>query len=133
MDNTVKNLKNSEDVIKPYIDKFFENKVLPGIMDFIRIPNVSPSYNPNWDIDGNQEKAAQFLANWVISENKNDLALNIYKEVKRMTFIYIEITPTRLSEARRVIIYDYLDKPPAFSGWSDGLSPTKPVVKDSQC
>lgn len=122
----------NDDIIKTIVYQLFEEQTLPGIMDYIRIPNVSPNYDPQWDTNGNQEKAVSFLANWVLSQNLKGLSLSIYKEKKRTPFIYIEVNPSRVSDKRTVLMYGHFDKQPAYTGWSDGLGPTTPVIKDGK-
>ena len=126
-----KNL-NSDDKIGPYVDQLFEKVTLPGIMDYIRVPNCSPNYDPQWNINGKQEKAAIFISNWVMNQNLKNLKLNIYKEQNRTPFIFIEVTPTRTGDNRNIVMYGHFDKQPELSGWSEGLGPTTPVIKDGK-
>jgi hypothetical protein len=120
----------NDDIIKTIVFQLFEEQTLPGIMDYIRIPNGSPNYDPQWDTNGNQEKAVSFMANWVLSQNIKGLSLSIYKEKKRTPFLYIDINSSRVSDKRTILMYGHFDKQPAFTGWSPGLGPTIPVIKD---
>ena len=38
--------------LKKYIDKQFTINILPNLKNFIRIPNLSPSYDINWKTNG---------------------------------------------------------------------------------
>ncbi len=122
----------NDDIIKTIVFQLFEEQTLPGIMDYIRIPNGSPNYDPQWDTNGNQEKAVSFMANWVLSQNIKGLSLSIYKEKKRTPFLYIDINSSRVSDKRTILMYGHFDKQPAFTGWSPGLGPTIPVIKDGK-
>ena len=37
---------------RKYIEKTFTYNTLPYLKDFIRIPNLSPAYDINWDKNG---------------------------------------------------------------------------------
>ena len=56
-----------KNIIENFVEKYFEKEILPNLMDFIRIPNLSPSFDVNWNINGLQDKAVLFIANWVIN------------------------------------------------------------------
>ena len=115
-------------IIKPYVDKFFGLRVLPNLMDFIRIPNCSPNYDSDWETNGNALKAANFLCDWIESLEMKDCTVNLVKDPGHTPFLYIEILPTNKDDDSTILLYGHLDKQPAFTGWSDGLGPQKPVI-----
>ena len=41
-----------------YIEEEFEKNILPSLMDYIRIPNLSKAYDPEWATNGLNEKTA---------------------------------------------------------------------------
>lgn len=119
-------------IVKPYIEKLFASNVLPNLMEFIKIPNISPSYDADWEKNGNSLKAATFLANWVQSLNLKKAEVSLLKDPGHTPFIYIDIKATRENDDRTILMYGHLDKQPAFTGWSEGLGPQIPVVKDGK-
>ena len=127
-----KKKNTNDDLIGPYVDKLFDTTFLPAITDYIKIPNCSPNYDQQWNINGKQEKAAVFISNWVLNQNLKNLSLNIYKEADRTPFIFIEVSASRKDDSRTIVMYGHLDKQPEFSGWSEGLGPYTPVVKDGK-
>lgn len=40
------------------VEKEFDSNVLPSLMDFVRIPNLSRDYDSEWNKNGLLEKAA---------------------------------------------------------------------------
>ena len=44
-------------LLKTYIEKEFDNKALPALMDYVRIPNLSRDYDAEWNTNGLLEKA----------------------------------------------------------------------------
>ena len=37
---------------------------MPFLMEFARIPDVSPAYDPEWEAHGELDRAAELLARW---------------------------------------------------------------------
>ena len=50
-----------------YIEKTFTSDTLPYLMNFIRIPNLSPAYDFNWKTNGLLEKCANFVLSYIQS------------------------------------------------------------------
>jgi hypothetical protein len=50
---------------KVFIEKEFMSNALPSIEDYIRIPNLSRFYDPEWNTNGLLEKAAHHILNWI--------------------------------------------------------------------
>lgn len=117
-------------IIEPFVTSFFEKDVVPGLMNFIKIPNCSPSYDQNWQTNGYQEKAALFIKEWVESKNLKNTNVNIIQEPNRTPFIYIEVEASKKDDNRSILLYGHFDKQPGLSGWSEGLGPQTPVIKD---
>lgn len=40
------------DDLNNYLKDEFQNNLIPNLSEFIKIPNVSRNYNPNWKTDG---------------------------------------------------------------------------------
>jgi len=47
------------------VEKEFDQNLIPSLMDFIRIPNLSRDYDKEWDSNGLLTKAGEHLAAWV--------------------------------------------------------------------
>ena len=82
-------LNRSKDYFEHY--KEFDEKALPSIMDLIRIPNLSPSFDPEWATNGKHEKAAKILLDWALSQNVKGIKGEILKMDGLSPLIHIEI------------------------------------------
>ena len=51
------------------INKFWDDKIIPALIDYIKIPNKSPSFDPDWEKHGHMDKVLDLAINWV-RENK---------------------------------------------------------------
>jgi acetylornithine deacetylase/succinyl-diaminopimelate desuccinylase-like protein len=111
-----------------FVEEKFETDLLPGLSDFIRIDNLSPFYDPEWNSNGKLEAAAKFCLDWVFKQEVAGLKGEIIKDEDKSPLIFIEID-ARDSE-KNFLLYGHFDKQPHFEGWAEGLGPTKPVIKD---
>ncbi len=110
-----------------FVDEKFENELLPGLSEFIKIDNLSPFYDPEWNTNGKLEAAAKFLLDWVFKQEVAGLKGEIIKDEDKTPLIFLEID-ARGSE-KNFLIYGHFDKQPHFTGWAEGLGPTTPVIK----
>ena len=53
----------SEEFIK-FLEDQFKAELVPNLQEFIKIPNVSRDYNPDWKTDGLQLKGISFMRDW---------------------------------------------------------------------
>jgi acetylornithine deacetylase/succinyl-diaminopimelate desuccinylase-like protein len=110
------------------VEEKFETSVIPGLCDFIRIDNLSPFYDPEWNTNGKLEKAAVFILDWVNQQGVEGLKSEIIKDEDKTPLIFIEIDARNSN--KNFIMYGHFDKQPHFTGWAEGLGPTTPVIKD---
>ena len=57
--------------------KDFNEKILPGLQDFVRIDNLSPDYDPDWI---KLDKAGNHLINWALNQGVKGLKAELVKE-----------------------------------------------------
>lgn len=107
-----------------WINEYWEKEALPKLMEFGRIPNVSPAFAPNWSEEGHMDRAAEFLKSWAESRDIPGMEIELLRKDMRTPLIFIEI-PGQKDET--VLIYGHLDKQPPMLPWRDGLDPWKPV------
>jgi acetylornithine deacetylase/succinyl-diaminopimelate desuccinylase-like protein len=100
----------------------------------VRIPNVSPGFDADWEKNGNAEKAVNLLAKWIESQKLNGCTLKILKEPKRTHMILAVIEATAgVKDPKTVLFYAHCDKqPPLAEQWKPGLKPYDPVIQGSK-
>ena len=47
-----------------FIDDIWQESIVPTLVDYIRIPNKSPSFDRDWERHGYMEDAVQLVAGW---------------------------------------------------------------------
>jgi acetylornithine deacetylase/succinyl-diaminopimelate desuccinylase-like protein len=116
---------------KAFIDRIWDGEVIPRLVDYIRIPNKSPSFDPDWRTHGFMDAAVDLLAAWA-REKIGDIAgatLEIVRLEGRTPVMFIDI-PGEGGET--VLLYGHLDKQPEMTGWAQGLGPWTPMLQDGK-
>ena len=108
--------------------KDFDENILPGLQDFVRIDNLSPDFDPEWETNLKLDKAGNHLVDWAMKQGVKGMKAELYKEKGRTPLVFIEIDPQGIDKT--VLLYGHFDKQPPLGEWDEGLHPTKPVVKN---
>src|ERR1700733_14238478 len=120
---------------KAFIDALWDAEVVPELIRYIRIPNKSPAFDPDWAAHGHMEAATQQFAAWATAkiETIEGASLEIVRLEGRTPVIFIEIPDDRGDgQDDPVLLYGHLDKQPEMTGWAEGLGPWEPVLKDGK-
>jgi acetylornithine deacetylase/succinyl-diaminopimelate desuccinylase-like protein len=116
------------EVTTKLVESEFEKSIIPGLCEFIKIDNLSPFFDLEWNTNGKLEKAADFLLNWVLVQGIKGLKAEIIKDSDKTPLLFVEIDAQ--GSDKNFLMYGHFDKQPHFSGWAEGLGPTTPVIKD---
>ena len=114
-----------------FIDRLWDTDIVPTLTDYIRIPNKSPMFDPGWAEHGHMAKAVALFESWAREKLAQlpGAKLEVIKAAGRTPLILIEVPG---KAAGTVLLYGHLDKQPEMKGWSDGLGPWTPVLKDDK-
>ena len=52
------------DRTRTFVDQRWEGDILDVLRDHIRIPNVSPAFDPAWEANGHMARATALVADW---------------------------------------------------------------------
>ncbi len=111
------------------INGFWDKEILPTITEYIRIPNKSPAFDPDWQANGYMDDVVDLVKDWVENHKPENSSLHIFKEPGRTPLLILDVPGD--SEGT-ILMYGHLDKQPEMEGWSDGLGPWEPVLKDEK-
>ena len=114
--------------LKKYVEKQFILNTLPNLMNFIRIPNLSPGFDPDWNTNGLLLKAANLIISFAKSLNIKNAEINLLQDSPYTPLVFIDIPATRQNDKRTVLFYGHYDKQPYGTGWDKDKSPTNPVI-----
>ncbi len=108
-----------------FVDGFWDDEILPAIQDYIRVPNVSPLFDPDWEKHGHMEEALELAKGWVEDHKPEGSTLHVGRLPHRTPLLLLEV-PGKTEQT--VLMYGHLDKQPEMTGWREGLGPWIPVI-----
>ena len=112
-----------------FVNDMWDDSIIPEISDYIRIPNKSPGFDPNWEENGHMEQAVQMLEAWCKTQPIKGMSIEIVRIEGRTPLLFIEIAG---DIDNTVVLYGHYDKQPEFTGWADDLDPWVPTIKDGK-
>lgn len=109
----------------------WDAQILPTLTEYIRIPNKSPAFDPDWAANGHMDRAVDLFAAWARThlESLPGAQLQVVRLPARTPLLLIEI-PGEVPGT--VLLYGHLDKQPEMAGWAEGTGPWQPVLKDGK-
>ena len=93
--------------LRESIDRVWDDSILEQLTAYVRIPNKSPHFDPEWDTHGHMEAAVQLMAKWAREQPLTRMRVDIRRLPGRTPLLLIDI-PGELPDA--VLLYGHLDK-----------------------
>jgi len=112
-----------------FVNDMWDTSIIPEISEYIKVPNKSPSFDPDWEAHGHMEQAVLMLEAWAKTQPIQGMQVEIVRIEGRTPLLFIDI-PGESDDV--VLLYGHYDKQPEFSGWDDDLDPWTPVIKDGK-
>lgn len=109
-----------------YIDKLWNDSIIPALQQYITIPNKSPHFDPDWKKNGYMDQATELIANWCRANALPDMKVEVIQLENRTPVIFMEL-PGEVDDT--ILLYGHLDKQPEMVGWDEDLHPWKPVLR----
>ncbi len=117
---------NAEQLQKTVASEW-DRTIVPALESYIRIPNQSPLFDPDWKANEHMDKAVSLARGWVEKQEVAGLKLEVHELEGRTPLIYMEVDG---DPGSTILMYGHLDKQPAMVGWEPGLGPWTPVLRD---
>ena len=108
-----------------FCNQRWDESVIPELIEYIRIPNKSPMFDPEWQSNGYMDQAVDQFTGWIRKQEIAGLQLELVRLENRTPLIFVDIPG---SSENTVLLYGHLDKQPEMSGWREGLDPWTPVL-----
>jgi acetylornithine deacetylase/succinyl-diaminopimelate desuccinylase-like protein len=112
-----------------FVASTWDQSIVPTLEDYIRIPNKSPHFDPDWAAHGHMDKAVKLLEAWCRDQAIDGMSIEVVRIEGRTPVLFIDI-PGDSDDV--VLLYGHYDKQPEFSGWEEELSPWEPVIRDGK-
>ena len=116
---------------KIFMEGIWDGEIIPALTDYIRIPNKSPAFDPDWEKHGYMNQVVEMFAAWAKMklEQLPGSTLDVVRLPGRTPLILIDV-PGKAPGS--VLMYGHLDKQPEMKGWAEGTGPWTPVLKDDK-
>ena len=112
-----------------FVGKLWDSSIIPEISEYIKVPNKSPIFDPEWEQHGYMDTAVAMLEAWCKKQPIKDMQIEVVRIEGRTPVLFIDI-PGDSDDV--VLLYGHYDKQPEFSGWDEDLDPWTPVIKDGK-
>jgi len=112
--------------------QLFASSIVPTLVEYIKIPNKSAMFDPDWRKNGHMDKATELLAGWARSHLPEGATLEVVRLEDRTPVIFMDIPATGGRAGDTVMLYGHLDKQPEMTGWRSGFGPWTPVIEDDK-
>ncbi|HEY8521915.1 MAG TPA: M20 family metallopeptidase [Gammaproteobacteria bacterium] len=104
----------------------FAESIVPTLVEYIKIPNKSPAFDPDWERNGHMARAMDLIVDWCRAQPIAGMRLEVVRLPGRTPLLLIEV-PGEVDDT--VLLYGHMDKQPEMTGWSEGLGPWQPVLR----
>lgn len=107
--------------VREFCDAQWETEVLPLVRDHIRVPAVSPAYDPEWEARGHLDRAVDAAAAWLRAVPLPGLRTEVLRAPGRTPLIFFEVPGAGTRSEETVLFYGHLDKQPEGEGWTGAV------------
>ncbi len=116
-------------LLQQFVDHTWQAAIIPELVDYIRIPNKSPMFDPDWAGHGYMDEAVAQFETWARTRNIAGMQLEVVRLPERTPLLFIDI-PGQGEDC--VLLYGHLDKQPEMAGWQADLGPFQPVIREDR-
>src|ERR1700724_630776 len=113
---------------RKFVDQCWADEIVPTLIEYVRIPNKSPSFDPDWAAHGYMDEAVRLFERWARAKLADvpGATLEVVRLPGRTPVIVIDL-PGQADDT--VLLYGHLDKQPEVGGWAEGYGPWIPRLE----
>jgi acetylornithine deacetylase/succinyl-diaminopimelate desuccinylase-like protein len=115
--------------LRRFVGSAWQDSILERLQAYVRIPNKSPAFDPDWQRHGYMDQAIELMADWCRAQPVPGMRVAV-RRLPGVTPVLLIDVPGELPGS--VLLYGHLDKQPEFTGWLPGLGPWEPVIRDGK-
>ncbi|GAA1968779.1 M20/M25/M40 family metallo-hydrolase [Amycolatopsis minnesotensis] len=119
--------------VRETVIRQWANEVLPSLSGLVEIPALSQAFDSDWAQTGHLAAAVAHVKAWLAAREIPGATIDVVELDGRSPVLLLDVPATPGAEDKgTVLLYGHLDKQPPVGGWSEGLGPWTPVVKDGK-
>jgi acetylornithine deacetylase/succinyl-diaminopimelate desuccinylase-like protein len=115
--------------IAEFVGQQWDDEIVPQLIEYIKIPNKSPAFDPEWQSHGYMEEAVTLIESWCRTRPIEGLSVEVVRLADRTPLIYMEVPG---QSDHTVLLYGHLDKQPEMTGWREDLGPWIPHIENDR-
>ena len=115
--------------IAAFVDQTWDDSIVPELCEYVRIPNKSPLFDPDWQQRGHMDEAVALMERWCRAQPLTGMTVEVVRLDGRTPLLFIVVEG---STDDTVLLYGHLDKQPEFTGWDPDLDPWVPKLRDGK-
>ena len=117
------------DRTRAFVQRAWDDDIVPALTDYIRIPAKSPMYDPKWAEHGHIDRAVTLIVDWARRRKIEGLKIDVIRLESRTPVILLEAPGTG---GETVLLYGHCDKQPEMVGWAADGGPWIPVRRGNR-
>ena len=84
------------------ISQVWDDAIIPQLADYIRIPNKSPAFDPNWEENGYMQQAMDLVLAWCRKQSIKGMSLKVHKLPGQTPLLIIDI-PGLIAHQKKIL------------------------------
>jgi len=112
-----------------FVTHAWDKAIIPALIEYVKIPNKSPQFDPEWRENGYMQQAVDLIAEWCKANSPQNAVIEVIQLENRTPVILIDV-PGEKEDT--ILLYGHLDKQPEMTGWEEGLAPWQPVLRNNK-
>jgi hypothetical protein len=95
------------DALREFIDRKWDDEILPALTDYIAVPAKSPMFDLDWARNGFIERVITDAAQWAERQPVRGLKVEIIRLPNRTPVIFFEAPATRSNSSDTIVLYGH--------------------------
>jgi len=95
-----------KNITEKFVNGMWDDSIIPELCEYIKIPNKSPMFDPDWEQHGYMEQAVQQFERWCRTQPIEGMQVEVVRLEGRTPVLFID--------------------------WDDDLRPWEPVIRDGK-
>lgn len=119
--------------VQSAVRRHWSDDILPSLCGLVEIPALSPAFDEKWAANGQLDLAVDHVRKWLDARDLPGASSQVVRLPGRTPVLLLDVPATPGAADRgTVLLYGHLDKQPPVGGWSEGLGPWTPVLRDGR-